>query len=290
MSTVNVQTLAAAQDLGRINELLGRSLNRLSSGLRITDPATDPAGVGSINKLDSQNKRAQAAATNVQNASSYVQSSVGFLASMDGLLTRMSELTQNATDATKSPGDIALYQSEFKQLQDQLRQTIGGTTAEIGGTADVTKPLGTFNGITLYGANPAGLTVASGSHAGDTITIPETNLRTGAMLELIKQDASGNYTLSATDPGGTQKITDAIGAMADKRSILGGVDSRLELAASSLTVESQNISSAVSRIQDVDVAQESTQLTKFNLLLQSGTAMLSQANQSPQAVLKLLQG
>jgi len=78
--------------------------------------------------------------------------------------------------------------------------------------------------------------------------------------------------------------------MADKRSILGGVDSRLELAASSLTVESQNITSAVSRIQDVDVAQESTQLTKFNLLLQSGTAMLSQANQSPQAVLKLLQG
>ena len=161
MSTVNIQTLAAAQDLGRINELLGRSLNRLSSGLRITDPASDPAGVGSISKLDAQNKRTQAAAINVQNASSYVQSSVGFLASMGGLITRMSELTQNATDATKSTGDIALYQSEFKQLQDQLRQTIGGTTAEIGGTTDVTNPLGTFNGLTLYGANPAGLTVAS---------------------------------------------------------------------------------------------------------------------------------
>ncbi len=290
MSTVNIQTLSAAQDLGRINELLGRSLNRLSSGLRITDPASDPAGVGSISKLDAQHKRTQAAATNVQNASSYVQSSVGFLASMGGLLNRMSELTQNATDAVKSAGDIALYQTEFKQLQDQLRQTIGGTTAEIGGTVDVSNPLGTYSGLPLYGANPAGLTVASGSHAGDVITIPETNLRTGPMLDLIKQDASGNYTLSVTDAGGTQKITDAIGVIADKHSILGGVDSRLELAANSLTVESQNISSAVSRIEDVDVAQESTQLTKFNLLLQSGAAMLSQANQSPQAVLQLLRG
>jgi len=209
---------------------------------------------------------------------------------MGGLLSRMSELTQSATDATKSTQDRALYQAEFTQIQDQLRQTIGGTTAEIGGTTGVTKPLGMFNGLDLYGPNASGITIASGSHPGDSITIPETNLRNGAMLELFKQDAAGNYTLSVTDPTATKKITDAIGDMADERSILGGVGSRLEFAAGSLAVESQNITSAVSRIQDVDVAQESTQLTKYNLLLQSRTAMLSQANQSPKSVLKLLQG
>jgi flagellin len=290
MSTINVriQAFTEANNLGRINDLLGSSLNRLSSGLRITDPANDPAGVGSISLLDAQNKRTQAATINVQNASSFVQSSVGFIASMGEILSRMSELSQYATDGMKSPSDLALYQAEFKELQDQLRQTVGGTTAEIGGTTDVTKPLGSFNGIALYGPNPAGLNIASGSHAGDIINIPETNLRNGAMLELFKQDAAGNYTLSSTDSSATQKITDAISDLADERSVLGGVDSRLNLAASSLTVQSQNITAAMSRIQDVDVAQESTRLTKYNLLLQSGTAMLAQANQSPQAVLQLL--
>jgi flagellin len=109
------------------------------------------------------------------------------------------------------------------------------------------------------------------------------------LLDLINQDSSGNFTASVTDAGITQKTTDAIGELADGRSILGGVSSRLDLTAQSLTAESQNNTSALSRIQDVDVAAESTRLAKFNVLAQSGTAMLSQANQSPQAVLRLLQ-
>ena len=210
------------------------------------------------------------------------------MASMNGILSRMSELTQFASDGMKNPEDIGLYQAEFKELQDQLRQTIGGTTAEIGGTTDITKPLGSFNNIPLYGPNPTGLSIASGSHAGDVINIPETNLRNGAMLQLLQQDASGNYSLSVTSTGGTQKITDAMSDLANERSVLGGVDSRLELAAGSLTVENQNLYSAVSRIQDTDVATESTRLSKLNILLQSGTAILSQANQSPKSVLQLL--
>ncbi|MBK9990300.1 MAG: flagellin [Verrucomicrobia bacterium] len=291
MSTINVkmQTLADARELGHINELLGRSLGRLSSGTRISSPADDPAGVGSIAKLEAQSKRTQAAITNVQNAASYVQSSTGFMASMNGILSRMSELTQYAADGLKNAEDISLYQAEFQELQDQLRQTIGGTTAEIGGTTDLTKPLGSFNNLPLYGPNAAGLSIASGSHAGDVIKIPETNLRDGAMLQLFQQDSSGNYSLSVTSAGATQKITDAIGDLADERSMLGGVDSRLELAAGSLAVENQNLYSAVSRIQDTDVATESTRLTKLNILLESGTAILTQANQSPKSVLQLLQ-
>jgi len=288
MSTINVQTLALAQNYGHISDLLGRSFNRLSSGLRLTDPSSDPTGVGAVGKLDAQHKRAQAAAINVQNAASYVQSSVSIIASMAGLITRMSELTQFASDGTKSAGDIALYQTEFTGLQEQLRATIGGTTAEIGGTTGILKPLGSFNGVPLYGANPAGTSIASGSYAGDTIVMPENNLRNGAMVELFKQDAAGNYALSVTTPGATQTITAAISDLADERSILAGVGSRLDFAASSLAVESQNLTAVISRIQDVDVASESTHLTKFNLLLESGAAMLSQANQSPKAVLQLL--
>ena len=86
MSTINTQTLSLAQNYGHISELLGRSFNRLSSGLRLTDPANDPAGVGAIGKLDGQHKRAQAAAVNVQNATSYVQSSVSIIASISNHL------------------------------------------------------------------------------------------------------------------------------------------------------------------------------------------------------------
>jgi flagellin len=283
---INTQTLLDARNLGRINERLGASLDQLSSGT--IDISSDPAAIGSVNKLEALNKRAQAAATNVQNAASFVQSSDSLMASMGGVLSRMSELTQDAKDSTKSSSDISLYQSEFKVLQDQLRQTIGGTTAEIGGTSDITHPLGTFNGVVLFGPNASGISVASGSSAGQSIVIPQTNLRSGAILDLFKQDASGNYTLSVTDAAATQKITDAIGNIADGRSILGGVSSRLDLASHTLSVESQNITAAVSSIQDVNVATESTRLTKLNLLLSSGTAMLSQANQSPQSVLQLL--
>jgi flagellin len=282
---INNQTLLDARNLGRVNDRLGVALDQLSSGT--IDISSSPAAIASVNKLEALSKRAQAATTNVQNAASFVQSSDSYLASMGKLLERMSELTQDAKDTTKSTGDTSLYQAEFKELQDQLRQTIGGTTAQIGGTSDITNPLGTFNGIALFGSS-AGISVASGTSAAETIDIPQTNLRTGAILNLFRQDASGNYALSVTDPAATQTITDAMGNIADGRSTLGGVSGRLDLASNSLAVESQNISAAVSNIQDVDVAAESTRLTKLNILLASGTAMLSQANQSPQSVLQLL--
>jgi len=287
---INNQTLVDARNLGRVNDLLGDSLGKLSSGSRTSDAASDPAAIGSIGKLNALSKRAQAASTNIQNAGSYVQTANSFMASMSGLLTRMSELTQYATDGTKSASDNALYSAEFTELQNQLRQTIGGSTTEIGGTSNIDKPLGMFNGVVLFGANTAGgITVAAGSSAGQNIVIPETNLRDGSMLELFKQDSSGHYTFSLTDPAATQKITDAIGDLADGRAKLGGVSSRLDLAAQSLTVEKQNISAAVSSIQDVNVATESTRLSKLHILLEGGTAMLSQANQSPKSVLQLLQ-
>jgi flagellin len=291
MSNVNVrsQTLANAREIGQINTLLGRSLARLSSGNRLAGQADDPVAVGSVGKLDAQNKRAQAASVNVQNAASFVQTSVGFIASISNILSRLSELSQYAKDGMKNTGDVDLYQAEFTQLQDQLRQTIGGTTAQIGGTYDITSPLGSFNNIPLYGPNAAGMSIASSSKAGDNIKIPETNLRDGAMLELFKQDSSGQYSLLVTDPTATDKITAAIGDLSDERSVLAGVGSRLEFASNTLAVESQNITAAVSRIQDVDVATESTRLSKLNILYESSTAMLSQANQAPRSVLKLLE-
>lgn len=286
----NIQAIAGARNLSHSQEMLGRSLTRLSSGSKIVNPSDDAAGLAVSEKLDAQGRRVRAATTNVQNAISYVQTADGFMSGMSKILSRMSELAILAKDVTKNSSDTDLYQQEFSALQEQLRETIGGSTTEIGGTADIDTPLGAFNGISLFGSTASGLSVTIGQAVGQDMTIRDTNLRSGGMLEIIQQDTAGDFTLSTTDADAVQKITDAIQHVAQERSSLGAAQSRLELASTTLQIEFENLSSAISRIRDVDVAEESTQYARYNILVQSGTAMLAQANQTPQTVLKLLQG
>jgi len=288
----NIQAIAAARNLNASQEMLGRSLSRLSSGSKIVNPSDDAAGLAVSEKMDAQGRRVKAAVNNVQNAISYVQTADGFMSGMTKILSRMSELAILAKDVTKNDTDVDLYAQEFHALQDQLRATIGGTSGDIGGSADIAMPLGAYNGISLFGsaANGSGLVVTIGQAVGQEMTIPSSNLRDGGMLGIIGQDASGNYTLDLTDSGAIGAITDAIQDVATERASLGASQSRLELAATTLQVEFENLSSAISRIRDVDVAEESTQFAKYNILVQSGTAMLAQANQTPKSVLQLLQG
>ena len=291
MSVINTnsQALAAARNLTENQEILGRSLNRLSSGSKIVTPADDSAGLAVSEKLSAQDRRATAAATNVQNAISLVQTSDGFMSGMSEILTRMSELAIMASDNTKNSDDLALYQKEFEGLQQQLRDTIGGTTAEIGGTADVSSPIGSYNGVELFGPNPAGTTIRIGDTVSQTMTIPGSNLRQGSMLSLIQQDATGAFTTSVQSSGLVATVTSGLQEVAENRAAIGGAQSRLELAGRTLQIEHENLSSAISRIRDVDVAEETTHLAQYNILVEAGTAMLSQANQSPRTVLSLLQ-
>jgi flagellin len=224
--------------------------------------------------MEAQNARIQAARTNTQNAMSYVQTADGFMASMNQMLTRMSELTAMAKDVTKNTQDVALYDAEFQALKQQLTDTIGD---------GVTSPLGTFNGISLFGANASGLVVTIGESPDHTMTINEINLRApaGSVGLLI---ASGT---DVTNAGSL--VVDAIQQIATERATLGAAQSRLEVAAAQLQVQFENLEAAISRIRDVDVAEEATALAKSQILVQSGTAMLAQANANPQTVLRLLQ-
>ena len=277
----NLSAISAARNLNNSQEMLTKSLNRLSSGSRIVSPSDDAAGLAVAEKMEAQNRRLGAASINVQNAVSYIQTADGFMSSMSKVLTRMSELSMMAKDVTKNAGDVALYQEEFKALQQQLQDTIGGGA--------VTNPLGTFNGITLFVPNPAGLTVTIGEGVGQEMNIGDTDLQGGAMGILLAQTAPPAFDVSVTSATGAQMLVDAIQHVATERATLGASQSRLEVAATTLSIERQNIESAISRIRDVDVAQESTTLARNNILVQSGTAMLAQANQMPQSVLKLLQ-
>ncbi len=285
---VATQALQDARFLGRTRDLLSRSIARLSSGSRTLSASDDPAGVSLGEKLSAQNMRVEAASANVQNAVSYVQAVDGFLKGMGALLGRMSELAILAKDPLKNAGDIALYQEEFQQLQTQIRNTIGGNTADIGGTYNIAKPFGMFNGTVLFGANPSGTVIATGQAATQRLTIPETNLRDGAMLSIFQQDSAGNFTLSVTTSGAIFSITDALGEIGDERATLGAIGSRLNLVADSLTTEGESLTATVSRIRDVDVAAESTRLAKYNLVNQGATSVLTQSLQTGQSVLQLL--
>jgi flagellin len=280
--TINTNPAASASalQLSRSQDMLTRSLNKLSSGSRIVQPSDDAAGLAVSEKFSAQGKRINAALTNVQNAVSYVQTADGFMGGLSQVLSRMSELSMLAKDVTKNSDDIALYQKEFTALQQQVKDTVGGV--------GVTAPLGTFNSVPLFGPNPAGMTVTIGEGAGQTMSITETNLQDGDLGALLTQ-TGGVFDVKVTDVNIAAMVTDAIQDVAGERASLGAVQSRLELAISTLQVQGQVLEQATSRIRDVDVAQESTQFAKNNILVQSGTAMLAQANQLPQSILKLLQ-
>src|SRR4051812_37213810 len=115
----NIQALVGARNLNQSQEMLGRSLNRLSSGSKLAKPSDDPAGLAVSEKMDALSLRVAAAQTNIQNGVSYVQTADSYMGSMGSALARLSDLASLAHDPTKNASDTALYEEEFKALQDQ---------------------------------------------------------------------------------------------------------------------------------------------------------------------------
>jgi flagellin len=289
MSTISssMHGLQLALTLDRNQSVFNGSLTSLSSGSKNSSVAADPVSAGLSAELTSQQQRLSAASTNIQNAVSFAQTGDSILSSVGNVLNRMSELVSLAQDPTQNSDGIANYQTEFQALQNELRKTIGGTTAEIGGTSDVASPLGSFDGIPLFGANPSGYQVVIGASASESMTIPATNLQTGAMLNLIQQDSAGNFTLNVSSASPAD-LTGAIQQVAIGRATLGGAQARLDLASSANQTQALNMGSALSLINDVDVAAASTQLATANVLVQADAAIAAQANTNAAAVLKLL--
>jgi flagellin len=290
MSSINpgLQLLSMASGMDANQAVLGQTIARLSSGSRIQGPADDPAGAAETDALNGASGVLGAASTNVQDAISYAQSADGYLGGVASILDRMGELASYAQNPVASASDVSDYQGEFSQLQDQLRSVIGGTAAQIGGTGNP-DPGASFDGQPLFGPTASGgMTIDAGQGPGDQVRIPDVDLQTGALQGVIQQDASGNFTLSVTSAGVATSLSNALQQVASGRATLGGAQSSLSAAAASIASQQENTSSASAGISDADVAAESTQLATSNILLQSGAAMLAQANQNAQAVLKLI--
>ena len=267
----NYSATVAANNLNTSNAALQKSLNRLSSGSKIVSPADDAGGLAVSMKLSAAAKRQGAALANIGNAQSYLQTQDGALSVAGKVLDRISELKTLYADPTKNTSDLANYDSEFTALQAQL-------------TALTTEK---FNGVSLFGTNTLTVSVTEDAATGSAVTMAARDLaNTGTGVGAVT--LAGIATLGNT--GLTlSTITSAIQNVATFRAINGAEQSRLGFASQLLTTNKANLEAATSRITDVDVASESTQLARWNTLVQAGTSMLSQANQSAQTALKLLQ-
>ena len=249
--------------------MLQKSLNRLSSGSKIVSPADDAGGLAVSMKLAAAAQRQGAVSQNLGNSVSFLQTQDGVLSVTGKVLERMGELKSLYNDPTKNNNDKANYDSEFTELKAQLTSL----TSE------------KFNGVSLFGSSSLSVTTTEDGSTTSAVTIAGRDL---------SSTGTGVGTLtatSATDLGAISltSITSAIQNVATFRAQNGAEQSRLGFAGELLTVNKANLEAATSRITDVDVATESTQLARFNILVQSGTAMLAQANQSAQVALKLLQ-
>jgi len=283
---INTNTAAslASYHLSNSNVNLQRSLQRLSSGSRINSSFDDAGGLAVSMKLSASIRRTEATQANVGNAISLLQTQDGVLKSADKVLSRMSELATLAQDVTKSSTDLSLYSTELDQLKGQLNLMLSEK----------------FNGISLFSSGSSAsadgidmntsstLTVVT-SHDGDqTVGITQADLSqiayditTGTSTKMDITSTTG--ALAAVDT-----IQTAIQNLAELRANNGAEQSRLTFAADMLSVNKINLESANSRIIDVDVATESSELARFNILQQAGTAMLAQANQSSQSILRLI--
>ena len=266
----NFSATIAANNLAASNDMLQKSLNRLSSGSKIVNPADDAGGLAVSMKLSAAARRQGAVAINIGNSVSFLQTQDGVLKVTGKILDRMGELKTLYADPTKNSSDLANYDSEFTALQSQLTASTGET----------------FNGVTLFGTTALTVAVTESGSTATAVTIAGRDLTSTAtgvgVLTGSSVTSLANVTLS--------NITTAIQNVATFRASNGAEQSRLGFASELLVTNKANLEAATSRITDVDVAQESTQLARYNILVQSGTAMLSQANQSAQIALKLLQG
>lgn len=264
----NVQAQQTANNLNMSSSALAKSLSRLSSGSKIIAPSDDAAGLAVSSRLEFQLKRLDAAINNVTNGISFTQTQDGFLKTIDKAFRRMAELAMFAQDNTKSASDLTLYNQEFTQLKSYITESSKQT----------------FNSVKLFSSTSLPVTIDSD---GTTFSMPGVDLSVSTITSSLA--TSVDITSAADAAAALTLIKTSIDTLAQSRASLGAVQSRLNFTNEQLTITKENLSAAISRISDVDVAVEATSYARYQILVQSGTSMLAQANKMPQSALQLLQ-
>ena len=262
--TLSVNTNTTASSSARMLNInhaqLQKSLTKLSTGKRINNPADDAGGLAVSMKMSAAIRRNSAVQNNVSNAIAYLQTQDGAMETFGNILERISELKMLSEDITKNVTDKANYSTEYKQLIAQLHNL----QAE------------KFNDVRLFGATLAAVAITE--DGGQTVA-----------LSIINVTAVANSVSVATLPSlQLSAVTTAIQNIATYRAKNGASSNRLQYALDMLSINKVNLEAANGRILDADIASESTQFAKLQILSQANSAMLSQANMLPQAALRLI--
>jgi flagellin len=272
----NLFSLNAQRKLAGSQSSLQTSMQRLSSGLRINSAADDAAGLAISQRMTAQVRGMNVAIRNANDGISLAQTADGALASVSDSLQRMRELAVQSRNSTNSDSDKESLDLEFKQLSSEIGRVLGGTT---------------FNGKAILGANAGTLTFQVGANVttNDSIDITTTDLTSDTKITTVTSASIGSASNASAIATVITNIDTAIDDINSQRATFGASQNRFNSVVSNLQSSVENQSAASSRITDADFAAETANMSRAQILQQAGTAMVAQANQLPQSVLRLLQ-
>jgi flagellin len=267
----NVMSLNAQRNLSASQSSLATSMQRLSSGLRVNSAKDDAAGLAIAERMNTQVRGANVAMRNANDGISLLQTAEGALGRIGDNLQRIRELAVQSANGTMSDGDRSFLQAEVAQLQEEIQRVVENTK---------------YTGVLLFdGTVPDPVSFQIGPDTTDVIDVATTNFNMTGLGIYLAADIS---TLVGAQQAMVDVDTD-LNTVNTARATTGAVQSRFEAIISQLQVFSENTSAARGRIMDADFAQETSNLSRAQILQQAGTAMVAQANALPQQVLKLLQ-
>jgi flagellin len=272
----NVASMNAQRNLTGTQAALNNSIARLSSGMRINNAADDAAGLGISENLKADLRSLSQASRNANDGVSMSQVAEGSMNEIQGIVTRMRELSVQSANQTLGATERGYIQTEFGELRNEINRISAVTE---------------FNGQKLIdGSASAGLSFQIGIHntANDRISMQITRLTTSTLGSTSLHLASASLSTATNARAAIGTFDAAIQQLSTARAKVGAVQNRMQVTVSNLSVAHENLSAANSRIRDVDVASETSSLTKSQILSQAGLAVLSQANQLPNSALSLL--
>jgi flagellin-like hook-associated protein FlgL len=315
--TISNNSAAASANyyLGKNQDLLQTSIKRLASGKKIIRPSDDPGSLSVAMKLTASISRLTGARNNVQNGTSFLEVQDGVLDGVGKVVTRMSELKGlGSQDPMKSSQDIESYNLEFRDLQRQLYDMSQMTFNGVSLFANFASPVGSTK-ESIFKDDSTSHTVSihtsTQGSAGSKISLHKAALLAALTIkeDLSAQDSSSVFSDRNTAASGVDVYSfaamnstevwdldavsmgvfqQALENVAYLRAHVGGQMSRLHFAADTLSVQQTNIRAALGRIEDVDIAEESSRLSKYSILTQAAASMLTQANSTNDVALMLL--
>jgi flagellin len=278
----NLNSLTAQRNLNTSQSSLAVSMQRLSSGMRVNSAKDDAAGLAIAERMNAQVRGMNVAMRNANDGISLAQTAEGALGKVSDSLQRMRELAVQSRNSTNSNSDKDSLNKEFEQLSAEITRVLKGTTfngQNILGSTGVTSTARVFQ----IGANTSG---------GDIITVTTTDMATNAAITAVTVStvSIGSGQTAAQVKTVIDNIDKALDKVNSERAVYGATQSRFDAIISNLQVSAENQTAARSRIMDADFAAETANMSRAQILQQAGNAMVAQANQLPQQVLKLLQG